>query len=424
MGAARTSNNPPRYRFSTRAIHPEGQTGGESQSSAVPIYQTSAFSYSDAQSLQDVFHGRAFGHVYSRISNPTVSAFEARIASLEGGVGAVAVASGMAAISAIVFALTESGDEIIAAESIFGGTLLLLDTVVKRCGVTVRYFSNDDPESIRDLISEKTRFVLVESIGNPKLDVPDMVAISSICRDSEVPFVVDSTLTTAYLLPASKVGASIVLYSGTKYINGSGTAVSGAIVDLGTFDWRRFRGSAISNMLTKYGREFAFLALLRKEIVQNTGAALAPFHAFLCTIGLESLSVRMDRHCSNALELAKFLDAHAAGLEISYPGLTSNKYHARASFQLRHGAGGLVTFRAGNRDRAIAIIDNLRIAKHMTNMGEAKTLVLHPASTIFHGCSAEQITNAGVTDDMIRISVGLEDVDDLKEDFDTALRSS
>ena len=412
------------YRFSTRAIHAGAERSGTSVPSAVPIYQTSAYSYDNAESLQNVFNGRSYGHVYSRISNPTVSAFEARLNALENGVGAVAFASGMSAIHAIVFALTEPGDEIIAPSSVFGGTILLFSTIVERFGVVTKYFSNDDPQSVNELITDRTRLVLVESIGNPKLDVPDIGALSSICREHEVPFVVDSTLTSPYLLPATDAGADVVVYSGTKYINGSGTAIAGAVVDLGTYDWRRSKGSAIVSMTSKFGATFGFLALLRKELVQNAGAALAPFNAFLCLIGIESLSVRMERHCENALELATFLEGHASDLDVSYPGLESSPAFKRARKQFRNGYGGLLTFRAGSQARAMAVINNLSIPRHMTNMGEAKTLVLHPATTILYGCSEEQILRAGVTEDMIRISVGLEDVEDLKEDFDSALRSS
>mgnify|MGYP005837191683 CR=1 FL=1 len=405
--------------FATKLIHSGFSGDRETGATTVPIYETASFAYDSALDLAAVFEGKRFGYIYSRIANPTVAAFERRINSLENGVGAIAAASGMAAIATVFFALTGAGSEVLASKSLFGGTYGFFREVLTKFGVRVRYVDFTNPNEYRKAFTPATRVVYLEALGNPKLDVPDIGEIKRLAELNNVPLVVDSTLTTPYLFPAKKYGVDIVIHSSTKYITGNGSSIGGVLVDLGNFTWNACQNDEIREMAKKAG-EFAFLAKAR-SILQNTGACLSPFNAFLQFSGVETLGLRMERHCSNALELARYLSGHPRILEVNYPGLPNNPFHeiARRQFGGRYGA--LLTFKLGTRERCFQFIDGLRMIKNLANIGDTRTLVIHPASTIYSGCTEEERLAAGVTEDLIRVSVGIEDVKDIISDMERAL---
>ena len=377
------------YGFSTRALHsgykPDPQTGA----TAVPIYESASFAYKTAEELEQVFSGRQFGYVYSRISNPTVVALEQKMSALEQGRGAVAVASGMAAITSVLYALTKPGDEVLVSKSLFGGTFLLLREIFEAYGVTVTYVEATDTNAYQKALTDKTRCIFLETLGNPKLDVPDIPAVAAIARQAEIPLIADSTLTTPYLFAARDQGVDIVIHSTTKYITGNGTAIGGIAVDLGNFDWTGCHSERVKNASAASG-EFAFLYCLRKQVVQNTGCCLSPFAAFIQNLGLETLSLRMEKHCSNAFRLAQELQQLEPIMELNYPGLPDNPYHSRAAALFSGDFGALLTFKLKTKEQCFRFINNLNIARNLANLGDAKTLVIHPASTIYHECSAEE----------------------------------
>ncbi len=409
------------WRFETRAIHSGFEPAEHGGATSVPIYQTAAFAYETAQELAEVFEGRSYGHVYSRISNPTVAAFERRMAALEGGIGAVATASGMAAITTVLLALCGPGEEVVSSPGLFGGTLTLLNRLFRRYGVHTRYVDPLDLPALEAALSERTRLVFVESLGNPGLDVPDLGRIAALASRRRVPVVVDSTLTTPYLSPAREHGASLVVHSSTKYISGSGNSIGGVLVDTGLFDWSAVQNPELQVAAGRVGAEMAFLSLARRLVVQHTGSILSPFNAYLHCLGLETLALRMERHCSNALALAEFLQSHPGVEAVRYPGLKGDRGFEAATRQLGGRYGALLTARLGSRERCFRLIDRLRLASNLANLGDAKTLVIHPASTIYHDCTREEMVRAGVSDDLIRISVGIENPQDIIEDFRQAL---
>ncbi len=408
--------------FETKAVHSGLDPSQHAGATSIPIYETSSFAYNRAQDLADVFEGKKYGHIYSRISNPTITAFEQRITALENGVGAIATSSGMAAISTVMFALTGRDDEIISSSSLFGGTYLLFKRIFHKYGVKVTYVDLDNLEELKASISEKTKLVFLETIGNPKLDIPNIGEIARFATGENIPLIVDSTLTTPYLLVAKDAGASITVHSTTKYITGNGSSIGGVMVDLGNFDWSICKNSDISEFFGEYGGEFAFLAVCRRHILQNTGSCPSPFNAYLQCLGLETLAVRMDRHCSNTMNLAAFLSRHPKVFKVNYPGLGSSPYHDRARSQFNDRYGALLTFRLGTKRKCFRLIDHLRLVKNLANLGDAKTLIIHPASTIYHECTDEEMAQAGVSEDMVRVSVGIETIDDIIDDFNQALK--
>ena len=410
------------WEFETKAIHSGVDSARHLGATSVPIYETSSFAYDTAHELADVFAGRQLGHVYSRISNPTVSAFEERMTSLEDGTGAIATSSGMAAIATILFALTSQGDEIVTSRSLFGGTYLLFSKIFEKYGVRFIFVDPLDLEGFQKTFSDRTRAVFLETIGNPKLDVPDIRLVSDLAEKHGVPLVVDSTLTTPYLLKANDFGVSLVLHSTTKYITGTGSAIGGVFVDLGNFDWSSCKSGSIKSAAAEVRSDLAFLAVARKEVLQNTGCCLSPFNAYLHSVGLETLALRMERHCSNALALAEFLSRHPDVPEVSYPGLRGNRCFATAKKQFGGRFGGLLTFRLGSREKCFRFIDSLKVAKNLANLGDAKTLVIHPATTIYHDCTDEEMSQAGVSKDLVRVSVGIEAINDIIHDVDQALK--
>lgn len=406
-------------RFETKAIQSGFNQDSKTGATAVPIFQTASFAYPSSQDLADVFDGRKFGHLYSRISNPTVFAFESRVNDLEGGLAAVAVASGMAAIASVAYALTQQGDEIIASTSLFGGTLHFFEDLEK-FGIKTRYVDMLNLEALESAITDKTKFVFFETIGNPKMDVPQVRAIVEIAQKANVPVVVDSTLTSPYLFQAKQYGVAIAVHSATKYIGIGGTTLGGVLVDLGTFKWKESRSEDIRDLSKKAG-PFGFIAKVRQHVVTNSGNILAPFNAFMLNLGLETLSIRLEKQCANALALATFLQQQSQVLAVGYPGLASHPQHEIAKVQFNGKFGALLTFNLDSKASCFSFMDRLKWVKNMTSLGDSKTMVIHPESTIFHSCSPSQMAAAGVSDTLIRVSVGLEHSEDIQEDFKQAL---
>ncbi|MHC4752044.1 MAG: O-acetylhomoserine aminocarboxypropyltransferase/cysteine synthase family protein [Planctomycetota bacterium] len=382
----------------TLAIH-GGFTGGDnSGATAVPVYQTVSYAYKTAQGLADVFDGKAPGYIYTRIANPTTTALEARLTELEDGIGCIATSSGMAAIASVVMGLVRAGDEIIAATGIFGGTVSLFEKTLGRFAIKTTLVDVTDTNNFEKTINSKTKLIFVETIGNPRMDVPDIPAIAEIAHKANIPLIVDNTVTTPALFRPGRFSADIVIHSTSKFINGHGTAIGGAIIDTGNYDWRRGAFEDIKQLSERVG-QLAFLAHLRNLIYRDLGGCPAPMNSFLMLQGLETLPGRMARHCENAKKLAQFLQAHPKMSWVNYPGLAN----------------------LGGRQKAFRFIDSLKLAKNLANLGDTKTLVIHPASTIFHEFSAGQQQAMGVSGDMIRVSVGIEDFEDIRADFQQAI---
>lgn len=404
----------------TKIIHGAYAPEQTSGATSLPIVQSTGFSYGSAEEIEAVFAGRQGGFVYSRIANPTVAALEARLTALEEGVGGIAVSSGMAAVSSLVLALACSGDEIVAGNSLFGGTYSLFRQTLSHYGIRARFVDPRDPAALGEAIGDATRLVFVESIGNPKLDVPDIASIAAVTRERGVPLVVDSTATTPVLVRPKRLGADLVVHSMSKFINGHGNAVGGVIVDSGTFDWSSPRFPLLAQYRSRVG-QFALLAALRNRVCRDTGCCLAPFNAFLLGMGLETLGVRIERHCANAARVAALLAGHPQVERTCYPGLDGHPDHAVAERQFGGRYGGLVTVGLGTRERAFRFINGLRLAKIVSNIGDTRTLVIHPASTFCRDFGAEERTAMGAEDDLVRISVGIEDPADILNDMEQAL---
>ena len=404
----------------TKLLHgayaPEEVTGA----TALPVFQTTSFAYESAEELEAVFEGRDAGFVYSRINNPTLDRFERRMTSLEDGLASVSCASGMAAISTTALALAGAGDEIVSGNSIFGGTYSLFAHTLARFGITTRFVETTDAEAYRRAVNDRTKLIFVETVGNPKLDVPDVAAIAAVARTLGVVLAVDNTVTTPVLCRPKEFGADIVLHSTSKYINGHGNAIGGIIVDCGAFDWSNARYAHLKPFHDRV-RDFAFLASLRNRVHRDLGCCFSPFSAFLMSIGMESLAVRMERHCANARHVAEFLGRDRRVEEVCYPGCPDHPQHAIATRQFTGRYGALLTLRLGTKERCFKFINALRRAQNLANLGDAKTLVVHPASTFCRDASEAERQAMGVTDDMVRLSIGIEHVDDICEDIDQAL---
>jgi O-acetylhomoserine (thiol)-lyase len=406
-------------RFDSLLVH-GGLEPGPAGATAVPIVQSSSFAYQSAEALEDVFRGRAVGQVYTRIGNPTTEALERRLALLEGGGTAIATASGMAAITTAVLTILRAGDEILSSSSLFGGTFSLFRDTLSNYGITTHFVDPLDLDGFRKGLNERTRLLFVETIGNPKLDVPDIPALAQIAHDAGIPLMVDSTVSTPYLATGAALAADILAYSTSKYINGTGTTIGGVIVDRGVFDWHSPKFPHFEKFHKKY-RAFAFTARARKLVHKDIGACAAPFSSFLLTEGIQTLALRMERHCANGLALARFLSVHPKVAWVSYPGLEDSPHHAVATRLYGGRYGGLLTFGTGDKASAFRTINGLKLAKNLANIGDAKTLVIHPASTICADYTAEEKTLMGVTEDLVRVSVGIEDCRDIIEDFRQAL---
>ena len=404
------------YGFNTGLLHgtnekyPQGAT-------QVPIYQSSAFRHDSAEDLEKIFDNRKMGFSYTRINNPTVESFEKRVTMLEDGIGSVACASGMAALTNAFLNILQAGDEIVAACGLYGGTVELFDDL-KPFGISVKYVSENKPEAFEAEITEKTRLIFAETIGNPKLDVTDIQAVAEVAHKHDVPLIVDNTVATPYLIQPLKLGADIVVHSSSKYINGSSDAISGILVCGKGLKWDPDRYPGLAPY-RKFG-PFAYIAKLRNGLFRNTGACLAPQNAFLNNLGLETLGLRMERLCDNALQLAKFLDS-VDGVEVNYPALEKSPYYPLVQKQFGGKGGAILTLRAGSKEKAFCLINHLQYATNATNIGDVRTLVIHPASTIYAHSNETQKQSAGVYEDSIRISVGIEDIEDLIEDFGQAI---
>ncbi len=396
----------------------------------MPIYQSTSFVFEDTQDAADLFALQKYGTIYTRISNPTIAAFEERIASLEGGIGAVACASGQAAEYLAMTALAGAGDNIVANSSVYGGTVTQFDVTLRRLGIDTRFVNTNDPGAVRDAIDENTKAVFTEIIANPSGEIADLESISAVTREFGVPFVVDNTFATAYLCRPLEWGADIVVQSATKFLGGHGTSIGGIIVDSGRFDWGNGRFPLMTEPIPSYNGlrwwdnfgEYAFATKLRSEQLRDVGASMSPFNAFLILQGVETLPQRMNEHVANAQRVAEWLEADSRVSWVKYSGLPTSPHHADAKKYLPKGPGAIFTFGvAGGREAGSTFINSLQLISHLANVGDAKTLILHPASTTHQQLSTEQLAAGGVSDEMVRISVGLEDVEDIIYDLDQAL---
>jgi O-acetylhomoserine (thiol)-lyase len=425
-----------KYGPGTLAVHAaQEQPDPTTRARAVPIYATTSYVFDGPDHAADLFGLREFGNIYTRIMNPTTDVFERRIAALEGGVAAVALSSGQAAQTLALLNLAQAGDTIVASASLYGGTYALLRHTLPRLGIRTRFVESADPAAFAAAIDETTRAVYVETVGNPRLDVPDLRALADVAHAAGVPLVVDNTFATPILARPIEHGADIVVHSATKWIGGHGTSIGGVVVDGGTFDWSasaRFRPLFVDPEPAYHGLTFgptfgaaAYAVRLRVVLLRDIGAALSPFNAFLFLQGLETLHLRMQRHSENALAVARFLEAHPAVSWVGYPGLASHATHDLATRYLSGGFGGVLTFGvAGGAPAAQRVIEETRLFSLLANVGDAKSLIIHPWSTTHEQLEEHERTAAGVTPDLIRLSVGIEDVADLIADLDGALRAA
>ncbi|BDU70360.1 O-acetylhomoserine aminocarboxypropyltransferase [Geothrix oryzae] len=422
----------PAVRFETIALHGGHSPDSDTKSRAVPIYQTTSYVFDSTEHGAQLFNLEVPGNIYTRIMNPTTAVLEQRVAQLEGGIGALATASGQAAITLALTTLLRGGDHVVAGNNLYGGTYNLLHHTLPRTGITTTFVDSTKPEAFRAALRPETRAIYIEAVGNPKLDVPEFEAIAAIAHGAGIPLIVDNTLPSPYLLNPFKYGADIVVHSATKYLGGHGTSVAGLIVDGGTFDWKGGKFPEFTEPFAAYhgavladlAGPAAFITKARIEGLRDTGAALSPFNAFLILQGIETLPLRLQRHGENALALAQWLSTHPKVAWVNYPGLPGNGNHASAARYFRQGAGfgGILTFGVkGGLKAGGAVIDAVQLFSRLANLGDAKSLIIHPASTTHQQLSTEERAATGVTDDLIRLSVGLEHIDDLIGDLDQAL---
>lgn len=404
-------------KFNTALLHQEFDGDTNTGATTIPIYQVSAFAHESPEKLEKIFNNRAQGFAYSRISNPTVDAFEKRMAALENGIGAVACSSGMSAVTMSLLNVLQAGDEIIAGSGLFGGTIDLFGDL-QAFGITARFVRNVTVSQIEPLINDKTKVIFAELIGNPGLDVVDLESVSELAHSRGIPLIVDSTTATPYLINPIDYGADIVVHSSSKYINGGGNSISGVIIDSGNFKWNTERYKGFEKY-SKFGK-FAYLAKLRNGIWRNVGCCLAPMNAFMNMVGMETMGLRMERQCENALKLAEYLDS-TEGIDVNYPALPKSPYYSLVQKMFGGKGGAILTLRAGSKERAFKLMSNLKYALNATNIGDVRTLVIHPASTIYVHGTEEQKLDAGVYSDTIRISIGIEDISDLINDFKNAI---
>ncbi len=404
--------------FTTSAIHGVALKRDVHGSLRVPVYDTVAFEFDSAKDINQAFAGRKPAHTYSRITNPTVEDFEQRIRLVSGGATAIAVSSGMAAITNVILTLAGAGTNIVTSKHLFGNTLSLFEKTLKPWGLEIRYADMSDPATVSRAIDNNTRAVFLESITNPQLEVADFRALSAITQDHSVPLVVDNTVTTPYLFRTRDSGVNVEVLSSTKYITGGATSLGGVIIDNGNFDWRN--SPRLKDWGIKMG-PLAMLGALRREIYRNVGSCLAPHHAYLQSLGLETLSLRIDRSCGNTLALAEFLQQHDKVASVHYPGLPDSAYHTNAKEQFCGRYGGILTFDLNSKHECFKLMDSLKLVKRATNVNDNKTLILHPASTIFCEYPDGVLSEIGVRHTMIRLSVGIEDFEDLKNDLEGGL---
>jgi O-acetylhomoserine (thiol)-lyase len=425
-----TNENKKPFHFDTIALH-EGQTIDPiTRSRAVPIYQTTSYLFDSTDHAADLFKMKGEGYIYSRNANPTIDVFEKRLAGLEGGVGAFAVSSGQAAIALALLTIAKAGDEIVATNALYGGTFTLFTKTFPRFGVKVRFVDGDDLDAVEEAISEKTKALYTETIGNPSLKIADISALSGIAHEHDIPLVIDSTFTTPYLIKPFDFGADIVIHSTTKFIGGHGTSIGGAIVDGGTFNWENGKFPEFTEVnpslnhrsFVEVAGNAAFITKVRFELGHDLGASLSPFNGWLFIQGLESLSFRIKQHVNNAQKVAEFLAQHEQVSWVNYPTLEGNEQTEIANKYLPKGAGSIFSFGIkGGLEAAKAFINSVQLLSHVANIGDSKTLVIHPASTSHSRLSPEEQLRSGVTPELVRISVGLEDIEDLFADINQAL---
>ncbi len=422
-----------KFGFNTLTLHgghrPDPVTGAR----AVPIYQTTSFDFDDTDDAAALFALRKFGNLYTRIMNPTNAVFEERMAVLEGGIGGLATASGQSAQLLAITGLLEAGDELVSAASLYGGTYTQFDISFRKLGIDTTFVDSSDPENFRRAITPKTKALFAETIGNPLINVIDIEAVAAIAHEAEIPLIIDNTFATPYLCRPIEHGADILVHSATKFIGGHGTSIGGVIVDSGQFPWDNGKFPVMTEPSPGYHGmryyetfgDFAYIMKVRVEQLRDLGPAMSPFNAFLFIQGLETLHVRMERHVQNAQQVAEYLDAHTLVSWVKYPTLPNSPYRELAAKYLPRGAGGIMTFGIkGGYEAGRRFIDSVELLSHLANVGDAKSLVLHPASTTHQQLSKEDRESGGTTDDMIRLSVGLEDVDDILWDIDQALQAS
>ena len=418
------------YGFDTRSIHAGQRPDPESGARAMPIYQTTSYVFEDPQQAADLFALQSFGNIYTRIGNPTTAAFEVRMASLEGGLGGLAAASGMSAQLVAILTACGAGDNLIANRALYGGTFTQLDVTLRRLGITAKFADTNDTEAIEAAIDDRTRLVYGETIGNPNGDILDIAAVSETAHAHGVPLFVDNTFATPALCRPIEHGADVVIHSATKFIGGHGAAIAGALVENGRFPWDNGRFPGITEPSASYHgltfwenfREYGYLMKARMETMRDVGAVISPFNSFLLLLGLETLSLRMERHVANAQAVAEFLEVDRRVSWVSYPGLPSHPHFDLAARYLPGGPGAVFTFgAAGGYEAGRSFIQRAELASHLANVGDAKTLIIHPASTTHQQVPPAEREAAGVGDDMIRISVGLENIDDILQDLDQAL---
>lgn len=419
-------------KFATNAVHAGHDPAQNGGTRAVPIYQSTAYVFNDSDHAANLFALAETGNIYTRINNPTNDVLEQRLAALEGGIAAVVTASGTSAIATSLLTLLKAGDHIVASSSLYGGTYNLLSVTLPRHGITTTFVDPSDAENFKNAAQENTRAFFIESLGNPKLDVLDIQAISDEAKAYKVPLIVDNTVATPYLLNPIEYGANIVIHSLTKYINGNGTALGGVIIDAGTFDWANGKFPEFTEPSAGYHgliysealEAAAFIAKVRIEGLRDYGAALSPFNAFQIIQGLETLEIRIRKHSENALALAKWLQQQEQVTWVNYPGLETSAYKSLADRYLPNGQSGLVTFGVkGGFDTAKTIADTTKLFSLLANIGDTKSLIIHPASTTHQQLSDEAQESTGVTKDLIRLSIGLEDIEDLKADLVDAFKA-
>ena len=421
-----------KYASETQALHAGQKPDPTTNSRAVPIYQTTSYVFNDTDHAARLFGLQEFGNIYTRIMNPTSDVFEQRVAALEGGVGALAVASGQSAITLALLALAHSGDEIVSSASLYGGTYNLFHYTFPQLGVTVKFVDPNDPENFRKAITAKTKAVYAETVGNPKLDTLDIAAVAAIAHENGIPLVVDNTMPSPFLVQPFVHGADIIIHSATKFIGGHGTSIGGVIVDSGNFPWNNGKFPQLSEPDPSYhGVNFwaalgklAYIVKVRVQGLRDLGPAISPFNSFLLLQGLETLHLRMERHSQNAQAVAEFLEKHPKVAWVNYPGLASHPSHDRAEkYHTRGLYGAIISFGIkGGIAEGKLFIDGLKLHSLLANIGDAKSLVIHPASTTHQQLSPEEQVASGVTPDLIRLSVGIENVNDIIDDLEQALK--
>jgi len=417
--------------FDTIALHggqhPDPTTGAR----AVPIYQTTSFVFKDTTHAANLFALKEFGNIYTRIMNPTWGVLEERVAALEGGVAALATASGQAAETLAILNIAQAGDQIVSSNSLYGGTYNLFHHTLPKMGIEAAFADPSNPENFRRCITPKTKLIFAETLGNPKNDMLDIEAVAKIAHEAGIPLMIDNTVATPYLCRPFEWGADIIVHSLTKFLGGHGNSIGGIIVDSGKFDWTQGRFPSLVEPDPSYHNmkfvetfgNLAYIIKVRVQLLRDLGPALSPFNAFLVLQGVETLSLRVQRHSDNALKVAQFLEKHPAVMWVNYPGLPSHPTHALAKKYLQHGFGAILGFGIkGGLEAGIKFINAVKLLSHLANLGDAKSLVIHPASTTHQQLSAAEQLETGVTEEYVRLSVGIEDVEDIIADIDQALR--